>query len=127
MRLIHFLLVLLTSFLSPGHAAEPTQTDTSRVVTQIQITTVHDGQSTEKVYTGDDELESILTYLRLTAPRVKTEYEPDSFRSDSYTFTLYYSDGEHTTYRQIYHDYLQKDSGPWQRIDPKAGLHFPPV
>ena len=127
MRLIHFLLVLLTSFLSPGYAAEPTETYTNRVVTQIQITTVHDGQSTVKTYTGDDELESVLTYLRLTEPTVTTEYEPDSFRSDSYTFTLYYSDGNHTTYRQIYHDYLQKDSGPWQRIDAKAGLHFPPV
>ena len=127
MRLIHFLLVLLTSFLGPGSAAEPTQTDTNRVVTQIQVTTVHDGQSIAKTYTGNDELESILTYLRLTAPTAKIEYEPDSFRSDSYTFILFYSDGNHTTYRQIYHDYLQKDSGPWQRIDAKAGLHFPPI
>lgn len=124
MRLIHFFLILVTSFLSPNHIAAPAP-DTNRVVTQIEVTAIHNGQISTATYTDSGQLESILTYLRLTEPTFTTEFEPDSFRADSYTFTLRYSDGSHTTYRQIYHDYLQKDSGRWQKISPKAGLLFP--
>ncbi len=124
MRLIHFLLILLTSFLSPDHAAAPAPV-TNRVVTQIEVTVVQNGQTFAAAYTDDQHLEAILTYLRMTQPTGIMHFEPDSFRSDSYTFTVHFSDGSQNIYRQIYHDFLQKNTGRWQRIDPKAGLLFP--
>ena len=126
MRLIQYLLILLASFLSPSNGATPAP-EAYRVVTQIEVTAVHNGQSATTVYTENRQMEAILTYLRMTQPTGAMEFEPDSFRSDSYTFTVYFSDGSQTVYQQIYHDFLQKDTGRWQRIDPKAGLLFPPL
>lgn len=124
MRLIHCLLILLTTFLSPNYSAEPVP-DSNRVVTRIEVTVIRDRKYFTETYTDSNQLEAILTYLRVTEPTVTTEFEPDSFRADCYTFTLFYSDGNQTVYRQIYHDYLQKNDGHWQRISPKAGLLFP--
>jgi len=124
MRLIHFLLVLLTSFLSPNHITAPAA-DTNRVVTQIEVTVIRNGETSTAAYTDSEQMEAILTYLRMTEPTFTAELAPDSFRADSYTFTLFFSDGSHTVYRQIYHDYLQKNDEHWRRISPKAGLLFP--
>ena len=126
MRWIHFLMILLTSFLSPGHTAQPVP-EGNRVVTQIEVIAVHNGQSASAVYTDSAQIESILTYLRVTDPSGTTQFEPDSFRADCYTFVIYFSDGSQNIYRQIYHDYLQKNDGRWQRIGPKADLLFPPL
>ena len=124
MRLIRFLMILLVSFLSPNYTAQPVP-QTNRVVTQIEVQRIHDGQTTVSSYSDPEHMESILTYLRLTEPYVTVLYEPDSFRSDSYTFYVNFSDGTQNVYRQIYRDYLQKNGGRWQRISDKADLHFP--
>ena len=126
MRLIQYLLILLTAFLGPNYTATPAP-ETNRVVTQIEVTVVRNDETTNHLYTDDQQMEAILTYLRMTLPRGAMQYEPDSFRSDSYTFTVHFSDGSQTIYRQIYHDFLQKNTGRWQKIDPKAGLLFPPL
>ena len=126
MRLIQYFLVLLASFLSPSNGAAPAP-ENYRVITQIEVTVVHDGQSDTTVYSESNQMEAILTYLRMTQPTGALQLEPDSFRADSYTFTLHFSDGNQGVYRQIYHDFLQQDAGRWQRIDPKAGLLFPPI
>ena len=125
MRCIQYLLIFLTAFLSPNHT-ETVVPAAHRVVTRIDVTVIHENQSTTATYTGS-QMESILTYLRLTEPTATTQFEPESFRSDTYTFTIYFSDGSQTVYRQIYHDYLQKNGGRWQRIAPKADLLFPPL
>ena len=126
MRLIHFLLIFLTSFLSPNYIAAPMPV-TNRVVTRIDVTVIQDNHTSTTTYSDNQQMESILTYLRMTQPTAAMQFEPDSFRSDSYTFTVYFSDGSQNIYRQIYHDFLQKNAGRWQRIDPKADLLFPPL
>ena len=126
MEWIRFLLILLTAFLSPNSVSTATPA-ANRVVTQIDVTVMQDNHATTITYTDDRQMESILTYLRVTEPIATTQFEPDSFRSDSYTFTVYFSDGSQNVYRQIYHDYLQKNDGRWQRIHPKVDLHFPPL
>ena len=126
MRLIQYLLILLTAFLGPSHNAAPVP-ETNRVVTQIEVTVIRNGKTTNTVYSDDSQMEAILTYLRMTQPTAAIQMDPDSFRSDSYTFTVQFSDGSQNIYRQIYHDLLQKNTGRWQRIDPKADLLFPPL
>ena len=123
---VRFLLILLTAFLSPNSVSTTTPA-VNRVVTQIDITVITDDHAQTTTYTDDRQMESILTYLRLTEPMATRQFEPDSFRSSSYTFTIYFSDGTQSVYRQIYHDYLQKNGGRWQRIAARAGLHFPPL
>ena len=126
MRLIHYLLILLATFLSPSHGAAPTP-ETNRVVTQITVTAIRSDQTFSTAYTDDRQMEAILTYLRMTQPKGVMQFEPDSFRSDSYIFTVDFSDGSQNIYHQIYHDFLQKNAGRWQRIDPNADLLFPPL
>ena len=124
-RLIHCLLILATGFLGANYTASPAPPPPNRVVTQIQITVMHDGQTSEQIYTDNESMESILTYLRLTDATAVTGIDPESFRSDIYQYTLTYSDGGSTVYKQIHHDYLQRNSEPWRKISPKADLLFP--
>ena len=125
MRFIRFLLILLSSFLSAGYSADPPPAAPVNVVTEIRVSVVHEGEVSQVSYTDSQTMKAILTYLRVLDPRGKFEFDPDTFRSDTYEFTLCYSDGTQTTYRQIHNEYLQKDDGIWQRISQKAGLLFP--
>ena len=124
-RLIHYLLILLTGFLGAHYTVSPAPPAPNRVVTQIQVTIMHDGQTSEQTYTDNESMESILTYLRLTNATIVTTIAPESFRSDTYRYTLTYSDGGITTYQQIHHEYLQRNNESWRKISPKADLHFP--
>ena len=124
-RLIHCLLIFLAGFLGANYTATPAVPAPNRVVTQIQVTIMHDGVTTEKMYTDNESMESILTYLRLTDATTVTTIAPESFRSDTYRYTLTYSDGGITTYQQIHHEYLQKNNESWRTISPKADLLFP--
>lgn len=124
MRLVYWLVILLASFLSPNHQNVP-QVDAYRVVTSIQVSVVRDGKLHTTAITDTEQMEMVLTYLRVTDPIPTAQVEPDSFRSECYTFTVFFSDGSSNCYRQIYHDYLKKNDARWQRIDPKAFLLFP--
>ena len=97
-----------------------------RVVTQVKVAATVDGHTTENTYTDAERMESVLCYLRLLQKGNRTDIDPDSFRSDSFEITLFYSDGQQTTYRQLHTELLQIDDGPWQRIDgAKMELLFP--
>ena len=97
-----------------------------RVVTQVQVKATAEGQSWENTYTDSPRIESVLCYLRLLKEGKSSAIDPDSFRSDTYEITLFYSDGQRTTYRQLYRDFLQKDEGPWKKIEgAKIELLFP--
>lgn len=92
-----------------------------RVVTGVSVTSTGSEGITDYTYTRDEKMESLLNYLRLLDPYITTGIAPDTFRSDTYEIIVTYSDGNHTTYRQIYNDYLQTESGAWKKIDPKQG------
>ena len=124
MRFVHWVVILLASFLSPGHQEIP-PADTYRVVTAIQVSVLRDGKLNAIGITDSEQMKKVLTYLRVTDPIPTTQVEPDSFRSECYTFTVFFSDGSSNCYTQIYHDYLKKNDARWQRIDPKAFLLFP--
>ena len=97
-----------------------------RVVTQIRVSATVDGGASIKTYTQPREMESILCYLRLLEKGNRADIDPDSFRSDSYEITVYYSDGQRTTYRQLHDQLLQTDDGPWQVIEAeKMEVLFP--
>jgi len=124
-RLIRYFLIFAASFLGASYTASPAAPVPNRVVTQIQVTIMHNGETSEQTYTDNESMESILTYLRLTDATVVTTIAPESFRSDTYRYTLTYSDGGITTYQQIHHEYLQRNNESWRKISPKADLLFP--
>ena len=97
-----------------------------RVVTQIQVSATIDGQTQVTTYTDYPKMEAVLSYLRLLEKGNRRDIDPDSFRADIYEITVFYSDGQHTTYRQLHDQLLQTDGGPWQIIKKaKLQLLFP--
>ena len=99
-----------------------------RVVTQVQVTASTQGQILERTYTGSPQMESVLCYLRLLKKGRPADIDPDSFRADTYEITISYSDGAHTTYRQVHNSFLQIDDGRWERIEgANLELLFPKI
>jgi len=97
-----------------------------RVVTHIHVAYTIDGHTETKTYTEPKQMESILNYLRLLKKGNKADIDPDSFRSDSFDITLFYSDGQQNTFRQLHDQLLQADGGPWLKIETeKMELLFP--
>ena len=88
-----------------------------RVVTQVRVTANAQGRVSENTYTHSPQMESVLCYLRLLKKGRPTDIDPDSFRADTYEITVFYSDGAHTTYRQVHSSFLQTDGGRWEQIE----------
>ena len=118
--------LLLAALLSGCARRKLPQGPMCRVVTHIQVAYTIDGRTETKTYTEPKEMESVLCYLRLLEKGNRTDIDPDSFRSDTYEITVFYSDGQHNTYRQLHDQLLQADSGPWRKIETeKMELLFP--
>ena len=114
-------LALFWCSLLGGCTTKPVKQSTVRVVTQIAVTASHNNEITQKVFQKPEKMEAILNYLRLLDPYLPSKYEAETFRSDAFEIIVHYSDGNHTTYHQIYHDYLKTDSGAWLRINSVYG------
>ena len=82
-RLIRYLLILAAGFLGASYTVSPAAPVPNRVVTKIQVTIMHDGETSEQIYTDNDSMESILTYLRLTDATVVTAIAPKPTISDT--------------------------------------------
>ena len=118
---------LLLPLLLGGCAKKETpQGPLCRVVTEIRVVATIDGQTYLKTYTAPEQMHSALNYLRLLQKGKRADIDPDSFRSDSYEITVFYSDGQRTRYHQLHTDYLKIDDGHWQTIEgAKMELLFP--
>lgn len=116
--------ILLGSLLC-GCGRDATTVPVCRVVTQIRVTAAGEGAYLQRTVTQAAELSTVLNYLRQLEPRVRVSIQPDSFRATAYTIDVTYSDGSSRVYRQIHDEYLQTDSGPWRKIDPRQGKILP--
>lgn len=95
-----------------------------RVITGITVTATDSEGTFARTYTQGRKMSRVMNYLRLLDPYISVPLSPDTFRTDSYEITVNYSDGEHTRYHQIYHDYFQTEGGVWKQIDPKQGARL---
>ncbi len=92
-----------------------------RTVVRVSVTASHNSEIFYREYTEYGEMEAVLNYLRLLDPTVPSPYAADTFRSDAYEIIVHYSDGDATTYHQIYHDYLKTNDGRWLKINAVRG------
>ncbi len=126
MQYLRAAIILLTSFLQPGvHPALP-PAPPHRVVTEIRVEYTHGGTVSGYTYRKPEDLETILTYLRLIERRDPVAIDPDTFRADVWDFRLSLSDGTYAAYRQLHREYLQYRGGPWRRVICADDLQFPP-
>ena len=124
MRYIYCVIIFLFSFLGGSSTAHADSQPMHRVVTQIRIDTVRDGQTVSHTYTDPGQMEAVLNYLRQLDPYRKADIDPDTFRSGIWRIEVCYSDGNSTVYRQLHRDYLQKDQGIWRQIQGEDDLLF---
>ena len=126
-RLFLFLLIILSLPLTGCSKADLPLQPLCRTVTQVSVTASHNGAVTYHTYTESEKMETMLNYLRLLFPDTSANIEPETFRSDAYRITVNYSDGNHSTYYQIYNDFLKKDDGKWQKIAADQGAALYPI
>lgn len=114
MRLVAFVLVLLLLFTGCVPHYEPAY----RVVTAVSVTVSHQAQLRHYRYTDHPRIQAVLNYLRRLKPYAPQDIAPETFRSDAFRIILHRSDGTETVYHQIADGFLQKNGGPWHRVDP---------
>ena len=123
----YFLLVFVLSTLNGCGKADLPDQPLCRVVTTIDVTAAHNGTVSHYIYSHSDKMETLLNYLRMVHPDASTDMAPDTFRADAYQITVSFSDGNHSTYYQIYNEFLKKDDGSWMRIDADQGATLYPI
>jgi hypothetical protein len=126
MHLFHTVLILLFGMLRPEYAPAALPEHLPRVVTRILVEESDETGNRLHTYDKPEQMDDLLTWLRLSKPGDAVKIDPDSFRSGQYRITLELSDGTDTRYRQVHRDYIQKNDGPWQRILAENDLLFPP-
>ena len=122
-----FLLLCLSASLTGCSKADIPEHPLCRIVTQIDVTAAHNGAVNHYTYTDPPKMETMLNYLRLLFPDASASIDPETFRTDAYQITVSYSDGNQSTYYQLYNDFLKKDSGHWQQIDADQGATLYPI
>lgn len=95
-----------------------------QVVTEVDVVCLGDAGRLTRHYTDPEKMEKVLNCLRLAASRELTEEPKQAPSGSSFRIILTLSDGSRVRYRQKKDFLLQKEDGPWQRIDPEqaAGL-----
>ena len=91
------------------------------VVERVDVVCAYGGETVLRTYSQSRKMTALLSYLQWLAPKHKADCDPAALPGDVYQITLYMSDGRETVYRQKTNGYLQKNSGPWESIDPEKG------
>ena len=109
-----FSLLLCFSFLGGCQGREPQPL--GRAVTQVEVTCRLPGKTLRRVYTTENKMRAVLTYLRLLEPSGFAPVDPETTRLESSLITVTLSDGSRRIYEQAGTEFLRKGQRPWQRI-----------
>lgn len=107
-----------------GKAPSPAAPPPRRVVTQVDVTRNGPDRPLRRHYTQPGKMEEVLNYVRLLQSRIPSDRNPDAVPGALYQITLTLSDGGTVSYRQKGGLMLQKEAGPWQKIDPDLAMGF---
>ncbi len=110
-------ITLLLCLLLCGCSQEPTAAPLP-VVTAI---TVSQNGSPQAAYTTDQQITSVMNYLRLLDFRGPAQVNPQYVSGPMYQFTLAYSDGRQEILWQKADRYFMGSDGIWQHIAPYSG------
>ncbi len=96
----------------------------ARVVTGVQVEYQQHGNTLLRTYTKQENIRSVLTYLRMIRPFGPVI--PEGSHEITCLFTLRYSHGPDSVIVQQGHDYLRRNDGDWEQIDQtQAQLLYP--
>lgn len=117
-------IVTIISFSLLMGGSSPSRANPGRVVAEITVAWTEEGDAFQRRYSGQGEMNKMLHYLRHLDPAEDSVPE-EMPAGPSYDIRLLLSDGSTVQYVQKSLFYLQKDSGPWQRIDPEEAIRLP--
>ena len=101
------------SFHSSNTASQPL----CRIVTQITVIQQDDADSTQKLYTDGDKMQSILNYLRLIDPYGSPSVDPKTVEGNTVRIIVSHSDGFEQVYEQKADRFMTVNGGRWMCID----------
>ena len=90
-----------------------------RVVTEIGVYYKNGPLFAQRTYRNEEKMRQVLTYLRTVDAYGTPGEDPEAVSGSEFQIYLYFSDGSRKRYLQRADRYLQVDSGPWKKIDPK--------
>ncbi|MCD7859073.1 MAG: hypothetical protein LUH51_02725 [Firmicutes bacterium] len=94
-----------------------------RTVTAIRVVYESGDYRFAREYRSDEKLQELLWYLRRLEPWGTLREEPAAEGGDYYLI-LAYSDGTSCLYRQRGEEYLCREGGQWQTINPERGAEL---
>ncbi len=123
---LYLLLLLLPTLLSGSAFHSLKAASVPSLVTRVDVVCQREYSCFTRHYTQPRKIEPILNYLRLLTYHGRPDTDPERLAGNAYEITLYYANGQTSTYRQRADQYLSKDGQPWEKIRPEqAGLLFP--
>ena len=119
------ILLILSLFLILLSGSQPAPGPRPRYVVAAQVQFTQPGQERTLYYHQQEKLTSLLTCLRLAAPKGLTHLPPQDETAHRYRITLFYSNGTQNVFLLENYRYLSSDGKTWQKIpDKKAHLLY---
>lgn len=112
-------LVLLCVFAISGCGEQPNRE--LPLVTGVEITCCHQGQTLKRHYSDPDKVHRVLYYLRKSHTMGYAKRDPERILGDSSRIELRLSTGDSRVYRQRADRYLSVDCCRWKNIDESWG------
>lgn len=109
-----FLICLVSVLVAPRSAGKK---PACAVVTRAELSCTYNEHQLERLYTSQEKLGAVLTYLRLLDPMPAQDTDPEMLAGERYRILLTLSDGSQRLYLQHSYRYLSADRNPWQAID----------
>ena len=100
---------------------EKKETGETAVVTGIQVTCCHDGQTMARTYTHPEKVRRFLYYLRRKTTAGYASCDPERRMGDMAWVRVELSDGESRVYRILADRFLSVDCHRWKNVDPSWG------
>lgn len=125
-------LLLFSLWLSGCQGRQAAAPARCAVVTGVDVECRYEDYVLQRVYSTEEKINAVLTYLRLLSPKQLSGEDPEQIAGERYVIRLHFSSGPDQIYYQHSNRFLSARRSPWQAVSPtKAGklhdlmLHFP--
>lgn len=119
--LLYFILFCLTICIFSGCDAHP---PLCRIATKIEVSCRHKDFQFQRIYTQNEKMQAVLSYIRLLKPRGKPEISPEHFDKEVFQIAVFLSDGTTHIYQQSGHQYFKAYNQPWKTISPEVAVRL---
>lgn len=99
----------------------------TRFVVRVDVDGRHQSKRIQRSYDSQEKMVAVLNCMRLLRSLGPAESNPGMLAGNGFDVWVWYSDGDSGIYRLRAEQYLSKDSGAWQLVDPRQAQCLPPL